>query len=132
MADQILRVSGTSAANTAQTLSITSGNTKESDALFGRQIQPLRFMVHYDSTVNNVDVSITLNSGLGANFDTKIKKDTVSTAENWIWNVTDEVSDWIILPYQSSTILADALDFLVDAGGGSTISYATIYYKVLP
>ncbi len=100
------RVSNESAANTAQTVSTTTGKT--------RRLQMVS--VKYSSSVTQ-NVTITLNAGAGASWDTLLNTIALVAATDGTWT-----------PDRDIYILQDdVLDVLAPAGGGGVTSAVSIY-----
>lgn len=106
---RIDRVSNQSAANTAMTVSVPSG-----------QLRRLLFVTVKYSGAASVTVTTTLNSGVGSAFDTLLDSEPLVTA-----------TDYLFVPDEEVLIADDdAIDVLAPAVVGETSSI-TIYTQVL-
>lgn len=105
------RVSNESAANTAQTVSTTTGVMR----------RILMVTVKYSASVT-VNVTITLNSGAGANWDTLLRTIALAAATDGVWRPNDDIF----------ILQDDVLDVLAPAGGGGITSAVSIYTGVTP
>jgi hypothetical protein len=105
---------GTSAANTAQTISTSTGGV-------ARRL--LWVSVLYSAAPTETGVIVTLNSGAGAGYDTPLKTFAANTQANFFPLYTDP---------ETVVILADdAIDVLAPAAGGVITSTIIIYTKKL-
>lgn len=127
------RVNAASAANTEQTLSVTSGAggaTYQNAPHVGSVLKPILATVHFSATVTNVTITGTLDSGLGSTYDVVLVSESFS-GDDWVWAIQDAFPELMILPWESGTIVQDELDLTVGAGGAGVISYAAIYYELV-
>lgn len=127
---QLHRASQPSSANSEQTLSISSGSPSLNAEHYGSALKPVLCTVHFGSTTSSTDITATLNSGLGSDYDVVLKLESFS-GDDWVWSFQDDLPEFRLLPWDSPGIVADALDLTVAAAGGSIISYAVIYYELL-
>lgn len=105
---------GTSAANTAQTISTS---------VAGVARRLLWVSVLYSATPTETGVIITLNSGAGSGYDTPLKTFAANTQANFFPLYTDPQTV-VILP-------DDAIDVLAPAAGGVITSTVIIYTQKL-
>lgn len=108
---RIIRDSEASAANTAKTTSTT---------LLGTARRLLFVTAKYSAVPVQPGVTVTLNSGVGAAFDTLLATGSVDT------------QDTVYIPDEEVIISDDdVLDVLAPAGGGVITSAVTIYTEVV-
>lgn len=100
------RISQESAANTAQTVSTETGNT--------RRLQMVT--VRYSSSVTQ-NVTITLNAGAGASWDTLLQTIALVAATDGMWTPDEDIF----------ILQDDVIDVLAPAGGGGITSAVSIY-----
>ncbi len=100
------RISNESAANTAQTVSTTTG-----------PIRRLKLVtVKYSGAVTQ-NVTITLNAGAGASWDTLLQTIALVAATDGTWTPDDPIY----------ILQDDVIDVLAPAGGGALTSAVSIY-----
>lgn len=107
----VKRFSGTSSANGAQTVSASHTTNR---------LKVLYVTTKYSASPTQTGVLSTLNSGLGAAFDTQLNAGSANTQNNF-WMPDGEL---ILEP-------GDALDVLAPAGGGVITSSVVIACEVL-
>ena len=105
---------GTSAANTAQTISTNAD---------GMARRLLSVYAYYSTTPTETGVVITLNSGAGAGYDTPLKTFAANTQANF----------WPLYTDPTLTVIGgdDAIDVLAPAAGGVITSIVVIYTQRL-
>ncbi len=103
------RISAESAANTAQTVSTTTGPIR----------RLLMVTVKYSSAVTQ-NVTITLNAGAGASWDTLLQTIALAAATDGTWTPNDDIY----------ILKDDVIDVLAPAGGGGITSAVSIYTGV--
>jgi len=104
------RFSEQSAADTAQTVSTTTGKA--------RHLQMVT--VKYSASVTQ-NVTITLNAGAGAAWDTLLQTIALAAATDGLW-----------IPDEEILLLSDdELDVLAPAGGGAVTSAVSIYTGIV-
>lgn len=106
---------GTSAANTAQTIS-----TSTTDGICRRL---LLVSAQYSAAPTETGVIITLNSGAGTGYDTALKTFAANTQANF-WPLSTDQQMVVILP-------DDTIDVLAPAAGGVITSTVVIYTQRL-
>lgn len=104
-----VRTVGTSAANTAQTVSVPAG----------RERRLLYVTVAYSAAPTQSGVTVTLNSGAGAGYDTLL---TTGSANARYTTYIPAVPLWLNSD--------DAVDVVAPAAGGSITSSISIYTEI--
>ena len=101
---------GTSAANTAQTVSTVTGNVRSLVAVH----------VAYSAAPTQTGVTVTLNSGAGAGYDTLLSTGTANARYT------------TYIPAVPLPLLADdVVDVVAPAAGGTVTSAVSIYTEIL-
>ncbi len=110
MPARIIRTVGTSAANTAQTVS-TAPET-------GAPMQVIMVTAKYSAAPTHAGVTVTLNSGAGAGYDAQLDA-SASNAQTYVYRPSPPV------PMYPD----DAIDVVAPAGGAGITSSVTIYTR---
>jgi hypothetical protein len=107
------RTVGTSAANTAQTVSVGGGALGANDGV-ARRVKYIT--VHYSASPTQTGVTLTLNSGAGSTYDTLLKTGTADAQNNF----------YSELDFGRIILMGDdTLDIVAPAAGGAITSRVT-------
>lgn len=119
-----------SAANQPQTLSLTPSASALTGLFHGHVLRPVSARVHWSAAVGSVRHTLTLNSGLGSDYDV-VLHDDYFTGTDWVWAV-DRREKIILLPtFGDGATASDAFDLDVAEGGDGLVSYAAILFQVV-